>query len=148
MSMKSKVAAKTNESISLAVVVSSKGMGKKMMMTAGVAGVAGMAGQAIASATMNKKAPTSPGEHSGYIVMALGPSKLSFFKMKRGLLSNSPGDLLVEVPRESVTNYAIGGGALTSELTIELNDGTVWALEVPKVGKGKAEKLRKELLGA
>ncbi len=142
MSMESKVAAKTNESISLAVVVSSKGMGKKMMMTAGVAG------QAIASATMNKKAPTSPGEHSGYIVMALGPSKLSFFKMKRGLLSNSPGDLLVEVPRESVTNYAIGGGALTSELTIELNDGTVWALEVPKVGKGKAEKLRKELLGA
>jgi hypothetical protein len=141
--MESQASEKLNEAVTMTAVVSSKGTGKKTMLTAGVGGVAG---QLLGEKLGNKNVPTSPGGIAGYMVMALSDASLAFFKMKRGLLKNSAGDLLVSVPRGSVSAFTFGGGALTSGLNIELNDGTVWALEVPRAGKGKAERIRRALV--
>lgn len=148
MSMESKVAAKAGEPVSVAVVVSSRGTGKKMMLTAGGAGVAGVAGQVAAESVLNRKGPGTPGDRRGHMVMAITPTRLVFYTMKHGLLTNSPGDFLAEHPRDSLASFEVGSGKLTAELSIEFQDGTVYALEVPKVGKGKAERISKELTGA
>jgi hypothetical protein len=61
------------------------------------------------------------------------------------MLKNSVGRLLVAHPRASVRKFTVGGGTLTSEVEVELDDGTNYALEVPRAQKGGAEKLAKAL---
>lgn len=146
MGMESQATELLGEAVSRTAVVSPKGQGKKFM-TAGVAGqLAGVAGAMMADAKAGKRPPTTPGDFSGgYMVIGLGETQIAFFEMKRGLMKNGVGKLLVAHPRESVTRFDIGGGTLTAVVTVELADGTNYLLEVPRAQKGGAEKLAKEL---
>jgi hypothetical protein len=139
MGMVEQTAKVLGEPVELTGIISPKGQGKRMM-TVGVLG--GVAGQLAADKIGNKKAPSLPGgQRSGYMVVALSPTKLAFFKMKRNLIRSSAGDLLEARPRDTVTRFELGGGALTSQLAVEFEDGTNYELEVPRAHKGKAEKI-------
>ncbi len=76
-----------------------------------------------------------------HIVLALSPTRLAFLSMKRGFLSNSPGELLAEIPRAEITTFNVGGGVMTAEVDITLVDGSEVAPETPKAHKGKTKSL-------
>ena len=145
MGMEDQAAQKLGEPVLYVATVSSKGTGKGIM-TAGIAGqLGGALGAATAGTIADGRAPRGPGGHKGYMVLALTDSKLGFLKQKSGLLKPSCGDLLDSVPRDEITAFELGGGSLTSPLKIALADGTEIELEVPRVHKGKVEKLKSAL---
>ena len=76
------------------------------------------------------------------MILAAGKTKLGFFAMKRGLLSNTVGALLTERNRDEVSGFAVAEkGLATSAVDIAFKDGSACALEVPRASKGKAQKL-------
>lgn len=115
---------------------------------AGIAGAAGAAVAAMGASALNPKQETasSPGDHSGYVVLAAGKTRLGFFVMKRGLLNSSLGELLLERGRDEITRFAIDSkGFTTFAVDVKFNDGSAYGFELPRAWKGKAEKLQKEL---
>ncbi len=139
MGMEQKAGEILGEPVEKTTVVSPRGQGKKMF-TAGVAGqLAGVAGAVVADRKMKTGASGLENLTGGYIVVALSPTRLAFFKMKRGLLSNGVGELLAEIPRSEVSGFTVGSGVMTAEVDITLADGTVVSLETPKAHKGKTK---------
>ena len=140
--MESDAAAKLGEAVELTTVVSPHGQGKTLMTAGVIRQVAGVAGALAVTHRSAKERPDTPGGFKGgYMVLALGATKVGFFSMKRGLLKNTAGELIEELPREAITGFELGGGTLTSPLKVTLDDGTVWDLEVPRAQKGKTEKI-------
>ncbi len=137
MGMEQQASEKLGESVSMVATVSTKGTGKRTMLTAGIGGVVG----AAAAAAVANRGKDALGEYKGYVVLGLGEKNLGVFKQKTGLLKPSCGDLLASIPLEEVTSFEVGGGALTAPLTIGLTDGSELEFEVPRAHKGKAEKL-------
>lgn len=145
MGMEEQAAEKLGEAVSQVAIVSPRGHGKKMM-TAGVARqLGGALGAAGAETLANRRLPGGPGDHKGFMVIALGATKIGFFKQKTGLLKPSCGDLLETFPRDQVTAFDIGGGALTSPVTMTFQDGTEFEFEAPRAQKGKAERFKAAL---
>jgi hypothetical protein len=143
--MEQQAAEKMGEAVSIVATVSTKGTGKKIM-TAGVARqLGGALGGAAAETMGSKRAGSGLEGHSGYVVLAIGEKSLGLLKQKTGLLKPSCGDLLETIPLDQVANMELGGGALTSPLTIGLADGTEIELEVPRAHKGKVEKVKAAL---
>ncbi len=88
----------------------------------------------------------TPGGHHGDIYAAVGRTQLAFFEMKRGLLRKSVGKLLEKRPRKDVASCTFEPAKLgASNLTVELSDGTVYALQVARVNRGKGEGLYRAL---
>ena len=142
MSMESTAAEAMGEAVSMTTVVSPKGQGKTMMAAGMARQVSGLTGSlGVEQLARSKRTDTPGGYKGGYMVLALGETKLGFFEMKRGLLSNKAGQLLEEVARAEVLTFELGGGTLTSALTVALEDGTSWELEVPRAHKGKTERM-------
>ncbi len=144
-----------NEEVTLCAVVASRGTGGRVagaamagqVMNIG-GGAVGAAAAAMGASAMNSKKETTflPGDHKGYMILAAGKTKLGLFAMKRGLLSNTVGELLAERGRDEVSSFVVDGkGIATSAVDIEFKDGSAYLLEVPRASKGKAEKLQKEL---
>jgi hypothetical protein len=142
-----------NEDVSLCAVVASRGTGGRVAasmlggqaMNAGGGAIAAAAAS-IAGGAITAKNVSPFGDYKGYMILAAGKTKLGFFKMKRGLLSNSIGDFLSACPRDEISRFAVaGGGIATSAVDIEMKDGGAYELEVPRASKGKAEKLQREL---
>jgi hypothetical protein len=94
---------------------------------------------------VRSKTSSSVADHKGYMILAAGPTKIGFFVMKRGLISNGIGNLLAEHPREDIAKLEVGSGLATAGVALEFKDGSSYALEVPRASKGKLEKLQKEL---
>ena len=84
---------------------------------------------------MEKKAAALLGED------AVGRANVAFLTVKQGLLGLSPVKMITSVPRDSIARITIGSGTLNSPLTVALKDGTEITLEVPRVHKGKAERV-------
>lgn len=154
MGMEQEAEKAMNEDVLLCAVVASRGTGGRVAgatLASQVMNIGGAVG--AAAATMGASAVTSkqetafvPGDHKGYMVLAAGKTKLGFFAMKRGLMSNSVGELLAERQRDEVSRFEVDGkGIATSAVDIEFKDGSAYALEVPRASKGKAQKLQKEL---
>lgn len=143
MGMESQAATQMGENVTHTAIVSHKGMGKAMFAAGMARQLTGVSGAIATERVMSRK--SDPGALQGYMVMALGETKLGFLKMKRGLIKNSAGDLLAEFDRADVTGFDLGGGVMTAALDITLADGTVLNLEVPKASKGGAAKLGEAL---
>jgi hypothetical protein len=135
--MEQQASEKLGEPVSMVATVSTKGTGKKTMLTAGIGGVVG----AAAAAAVSNRGKSALGEYKGYLVLGLGEKNLGVFKQKTGLLKPSCGDLLESIPLEQIASFKVAGGALTVPLTIGMADGTELEFEVPRAHKGKAEKL-------
>jgi hypothetical protein len=71
---------------------------------------------------------------------------VALIRLKAGLASTKLDEVMMRVPRSEVASVEMGGG-FSSALTIELQDGSTWLLEVPRVSKKDAEKLVGELGG-
>ncbi len=135
------VAAQLNEPVMAAVLAAGAGSARSRIM----GGVGGVAGVLIAGA-MNKGTGRNPTAVSlpphSLVFVALTPSRLALFAVKRGFLKNKLGEPLAIVPRVGgVRAFTVSGGLAASPLTIELTDGRVFALEVPRLGKGKAQQI-------
>jgi hypothetical protein len=146
-----KVAARLmGEPVIAGAMIATAGTGGKMALGAGAAAVGGIVGSAVVAAAQtalgrDMKEPTTPGSHQGLMYVAVGPTKVAFFSVRRGLLKASIKELLVEVPRDDVAQFEVGGGALTSSLAVVLRDGTNYRLEVARAYRGKAQRVQQAL---
>jgi hypothetical protein len=127
------------EPVLVEVTVSSRGEAAKMVAREGLVGslVAG-------SMTGKQGQATTPGGVQGVMFLALGPTKLAFFTLKRGFFKNSAGQLIVEHPRADVTALDIEGG-FPPNFSIKFADGTHYALEVGKMFLKHVKKIKEEL---
>lgn len=110
------------------------------------ASVKDVVGEVIGGALTGFKAkPASlPGDHEGIFHVAVGPTKIGFFSMKRGLFKASLQELLVEHPRSDLKALEIEKGMMpTAHFVFE--DGTHYALMCARINHGKLKKMR-ELL--
>lgn len=105
--------------------------------------VGGIVGDLLAGGEVEEA--SLPGGHEGIHYVAVGPTKLAFFSIKRGLLKNSLGELLVEHPRSDVQAMEIESGVMPAAHFV-LRDGTHYVLVCPRIQLGKLKKVQ-ELLG-
>lgn len=141
MGMQEQAALGLGEDVRAVATVSTRGTGKKTMLTAGIGGAIG----AAAANAMSGRGATTLADYKGFMVLGLGERNLGIFKQKSGLLKASCGDLLQAIPLEQVSSFELGGGALTVPLTIGLADGTQLEFEVPRAHKGKVGALKASL---
>jgi hypothetical protein len=73
----------------------------------------------------------APGDHKGIHYVAVGPTRVGFFSMKRGLFKPSLDRLLVECSRSDVQAVEIKGGMMPAAHFV-LRDGTNYALMCPR----------------
>ncbi len=76
--------------------------------------------------------------------MAVGPTRVGFFSMKRGLFKPSLDELLVEHPRSEVQAVEIKSGAMP-EVHFVFQDGMHYVLVCPRIHLGKLKKVREIL---
>ena len=77
--------------------------------------------------------------------MAVGPTKVGFFAMKRGFFKPSLDELLAEHPRSEVQAVEIKGG-LMPKVHFVFKDGTHYVFMCPRANLGKLKKVRKLLV--
>ena len=132
--------------------VNPKGFAKKTI-TRSAAGHAGLVGAAVTARAGYKAQEDQAGAAAesetpkfklAYI--ALTADELALVKLKTSLVGTKLGEVMLRVPRSDVASVEMGGG-FSSELTVTLQDGGSWLLEVPKVSKKDAEKLVSALNG-
>ncbi|HDN80210.1 MAG TPA: hypothetical protein ENG33_07085 [Chloroflexi bacterium] len=86
-----------------------------------------------------------PGDHEGIFYVAVGPTKVGFFSMKRGLFRPSLNELLVEHPRSDLAAVEIKGGLMPT-VHFVFRDGTYYVLACPRIHLGKLKKVRELLV--
>ncbi len=154
MAMEKDAAKVLGEEVSVGAVVASRETGGRITGGAIAGGVMHIAGAAGATAAMlgaqalesRRQTPVTPGDHKGLIFVAVGRSKLGFFELKIGLVKNSLGRLLVELPRDDLVRFQVDPkGVTTSAVDVETKDGTVYGLEVARANRSKAQRVQREL---
>ncbi len=80
----------------------------------------------------------------GIYYVAVGPSKLAFFSVKRGLIKNSLGELIVEYPRSDLQSLDIKKGIMPKAHFV-FKDGTGFVLMCARALKGKLKKVKQAL---
>ena len=103
----------------------------------------GLVGKALADIAI--KDASLPGDHEGIFYVAVGPTKVGFFSMKRGLFRPSLDKLLVEHPRSDVAAVEIKGGFMPT-VHFVFRDGTYYVLACPRIHLGKLKKVRELLV--
>jgi hypothetical protein len=89
----------------------------------------GVVGKTLADVVL--KPASVPGDHKGIHYVAVGPTRVGFFSMKRGLFKPSLDRLLVECSRSDVQAVEIKGGMMPAAHFV-LRDGTNYALMCPR----------------
>jgi hypothetical protein len=89
------------------------------------------------------KEASLPGGEGVYYV-AVGPTKVGFFSIKRGLFKNSLDGLLVEHPRSDVREVEIKKGFMPVARFV-FADGTNYVLMCPRIQHGKLKKVQRLL---
>ena len=116
---------------------------KSSLLKAIGSGVGGIVGGLLAEAAA--KPASLPGDHPGIHYVAVGPTKVGFFAMKRGFFRPSLDRLLVQYPRSEVQAVEIEGGFIPT-VHFVLRDGTHYALACPRIRLGKLKKVRELLV--
>ena len=106
--------------------------------------IGGAVGIAVAGVESLKAAV--PGDHKGLHYVAVGPTKVGFFSLKRGLLKPSINELLVERPREEVAGVEIKRGAMRRAHFV-FKDGTDYVLLCARINTKKLNKVKELLTG-
>lgn len=149
--MEKKAAALMGEDVEAGAILATSGTGKSLMRAGIADSIGGAVGGAIGGAAVGAVTGGGPvvdlHGHQGMLYLAVGRSNVAFLTVKQGLLGLSPVKVIASVPRESIARTTIGSGTLNSPFTVALKDGTEMALEVPRVHKGKAERVAR-LFGA
>jgi len=101
--------------------------------------VGGIVGDILAG--VDVKPASLPGDHEGIFYVAVGPTKVGFFSMKRGMFKTSVNELLIEHPRSAVQTVEIESGIMPTAHFV-LTDGTHYALMCARINLGKLKKVR------
>jgi predicted alternative tryptophan synthase beta-subunit len=101
----------------------------------------GAAGRVLAGQV---KEASLPGEAAAFYV-AVGPTMVAFFSIKRGLFKNSLGDPLVAFPRSDVRLVELGKGYMPA-VRFVFADGTHYVFLCARIQVGNFKKVQ-ELLG-
>ncbi|MBN1886690.1 MAG: hypothetical protein JW850_01820 [Thermoflexales bacterium] len=91
------------------------------------------------------KPASIPGDHTGILYVAVGPTKVGFFSIKRGLFKNSLDSLLIEHARSDVQTVEIKSGIMPAAHFV-LQDGTHYVLMCPRIHLGKLKKVQELLV--
>ena len=105
--------------------------------------VGGVVGEILTG--FDLKPASVPGDHEGIHYVAVGPTKVGFFSMKRGLFKSSLDELLIEHSRSDVQAVEIKSG-LMPEAHFVFQDGTHYVLMCPRIHLGKLKKVRELLV--
>ena len=145
--MEEQAAEKLGEPVLAGSIVQTSGAGKAAMRGGAVGATAGAIGGIVGGAIADAVSGRMSGPekdllgYQGLLYLAVGPTRVGFFRLRQGLLKASVGDVLGILRRDAVTAMTVGGGFATAPVAIVLNDGTTIALEVPRIHKGRAEKV-------
>ena len=101
--------------------------------------VGGVVGDILTGADL--KPASLPGDHEGIFYVAVGPTKVGFFSMKRGMFKTSVNELLVEHPRNAVQTVEIESGIMPKAHFV-LADGTHYVLMCARINLGKLKQVR------
>jgi len=104
--------------------------------------VGGTVGEAMTG--FDLKPTTNPGGHNGIHYVAVGPTKVGFFSMKRGIFKPSLGELLAEHARSDVKAVEIESGMMPKAHFV-FRDGTNYVLMCARINRGKLKKVQKAL---
>ena len=105
--------------------------------------VGGVVGQILAGVDVQ---PASlPGDHEGIHYVAVGPTKVGFFSVKRGLFKNSLDKLLVQHSRSDLQTMDIKSGIMPA-VHFVFQDGTHYVLTCPRIHLGKLKKVQELLV--
>jgi len=107
--------------------------------------VGGVVGNLLAGVAL--KEASLPGGQAGIYYVAVGPTKVGFFSVKRGLFKNSLGQMLVEHPRSDVKAVEIKSGMMPSAQFV-FADGTNYVLMCARIQLGKLKKIQELLTSA
>ena len=91
------------------------------------------------------KPASLPGDHEGIHYVAVGPTKVGFFSVKRGLFKNSIDTLLVQHSRSDVQTVDIKSGIMPA-VHFVFQDGTHYVLTCPRIHLGKLKKVQELLV--
>ena len=105
--------------------------------------VGGVVGEVLAGVDL--KPASVPGDHKGIHYVAVGPTKVGFFSMKRGLFKPALDKLLVEHSRSDVQTVEIKSGIMPAAHFV-FRDGTHYALTCPRINLGKLKKVQELLV--
>jgi hypothetical protein len=130
--------------------VNRKGTAKRLV--GGVAGgqIAGAAGTIAAERMAGRSSggvPDTP-EFGREAYLAVSETEVALVKTKSGLMKLKVTDeVIARAPRTEVARAELGGGKLACPLTIEFTNGSKWNVDVPRGGKGSAERVVAVLSG-
>ncbi|HWD86103.1 MAG TPA: hypothetical protein VG321_10150 [Solirubrobacteraceae bacterium] len=77
----------------------------------------------------------------GQAVLALTDADVALVKVKAGFVSSKPSEVLVQVPRNTVTAASLDDG-MVPKLSITFTDGSTWTMDVPRVLKKQGDTKR------
>ena len=106
--------------------------------------IGGVVGEILTGVDL--KPASVPGDHKGIHYVAVGPTKVGFFSMKRGLFKPSLDKLLVQHSRSEVQTVEIKSGIMPA-VHFVFRDGTNYVLMCPRIHLGKLKKVQ-EMLAA
>ena len=105
--------------------------------------VGGVVGELLAG--VDVKQASLPGDHEGIHYVAVGPTKVGFFSMKRGLFKTSLDELLIQHSCSDVQTVEIKSGIMPAAHFV-FRDGTHYVLMCPRIHLGKLKKVRELLV--
>jgi hypothetical protein len=128
--------------------VSPRGAGKQAMAWgAGTAGglipavIGAAAGQKAAKDAVKLRAESETPQFGRLGFLALTDGELALVKMKPGLVSPKPVEVIARVQRSDIASIELGGGFPTVPLTVAFTNGETWSFEVPRLASGNAKEL-------
>jgi hypothetical protein len=136
--MNKKASELMDEPVSAGVTLEAKGSIKRVIGSA----IGGAVGEALTGIDLNPAAV--PRDHQGIHYVAIGPTKVGFFSMKRGLFRPSIDELLVQHPRSDVQAVEIKRDAMPA-VHFVFRDGTNYVLMCPRIHLGKLKKVQEIL---
>ncbi len=136
---------KASELLGESVIAGATLEAKKSILKSVAFGLGGLVGEALADVAVQDA--NLPGDHEGIYYVAVGPTKVAFFSMKRGLFKPSIDKLLVERPRSEVRVVEIEKGMMPT-VHFVFQDGTHYVLKCPRAYLGKMKKVKEVLMAS
>ncbi|MDY7080118.1 MAG: hypothetical protein SXV54_24825 [Chloroflexota bacterium] len=135
------------ETVIAGVTLEAEGAVLKSVASAGLGGVAGAVGRVVGEklADVALKSASLPGDHEGIHYVAVGPTKVGFFSVKRGLFKNSLDELLVQHSRSDVQTVEIESGVMPTAHFV-FRDGTHYVLKCARINLGKLKEAQELLV--
>jgi hypothetical protein len=134
---------KASEIMGESVIAGATLEAKKNLIKSVAFSLGGLVGEALAGAAV--KDASLPGDHEGIFYVAVGPTNVGFFAIKRGLFKNSLDKLLVQHPRSDVRALEIEKGVMPTAHFV-FQDGTHYVLACPRIHLGKLKKVQELLV--